>query len=725
MNSPDFARMNFDQAYDKPDRSAWLKKLESKTGKSFEDLRKSSLEKIDIDPIYNLDSTRDLEHINFTAGIAPFLRGPYPTMYLMRPWTIRQYAGFSTAEESNAFYKRNIAAGQKGLSVAFDLATHRGYDSDHPRVVGDVGKAGVAIDSILDMNILFDSIDLSKMSVSMTMNGAVLPVMAFYIVAALEQGATYEQLAGTIQNDILKEYMVRNTYIYPPAPSMRIIADIFEFTSKHMPRFNSISISGYHMQEAGATADLEMGYTLADGLQYVRTGIDAGIDIDAFAPRLSFFWAIGMNYFMEIAKMRAARLLWAKIIKQFNPKNDKSMALRTHSQTSGWSLTEQDPYNNVMRTCIEAMAATLGHTQSLHTNALDEAIALPTDFSARIARNTQIYLQEETGICDVIDPWGGSYYVEKLTHDLYLRAWAHIQEVEELGGMAKAIESGIPKMRIEEAAARRQAKIDSGSESIIGINKYRLDKEDPLEILNIDNTAVRQSQIDRLNKLKAERDPAKVEAALHAITKATESGNGNLLELSIEAAKARCTLGEISSAIEKVVGRHKAVMRTISGVYSSEYASPNDIEEVRQMTVKFEQEQGRRPRILVAKMGQDGHDRGAKVISTAFADLGFDVDVGPLFQTPEETALQAVENDVHIVGVSSLAAGHKTLLPQLVAELKKLGRDDIMVVIGGVIPHQDYDYLYEHGAAEIFGPGTVIPTAAKSMMEDLFERYSD
>lgn len=725
MKSPDFSKIPFNDNFSKPSKEDWEKYLVEEIGSGTENLSIDTLEKIKISPIYSLDDSKDYEHIDFTAGIPPFLRGPYPTMYLMRPWTVRQYAGFSTAEESNAFYRRNIAAGQKGLSVAFDLATHRGYDSDHPRVVGDVGKAGVAIDSILDMEILFNGIDLSKMSVSMTMNGAVLPVLAFYIVAALEQGATYEQLSGTIQNDILKEYMVRNTYIYPPEPSMRIIADIFEFTSKNMPKFNSISISGYHMQEAGATADLEMGYTIADGLEYIRAGINAGIDIDAFAPRLSFFWAIGMNYFMEIAKMRAGRLLWAKITKQFNPKNEKSMALRTHSQTSGWSLTEQDPYNNVMRTCIEAMGAALGHTQSLHTNALDEAIALPTDFSARIARNTQIYLQEETGINDVIDPWGGSYYVEKLTYELYTKAWAHIQEIEGLGGMAKAIESGIPKMRIEEAAARRQAKIDSGSESIIGINKYRLDKEDPIEILDIDNTAVRQSQLNRLEKLKANRDNSLVEQTLNAITKATETGEGNLLELSIEAAKARASLGEISYAIEKVVGRHKAVLRTISGVYSSEYAEQSEISEVRELADKFEEHEGRRPRILVAKMGQDGHDRGAKVISTAFADLGFDVDVGPLFQTPEETAKQAVENDVHIVGVSSLAAGHKTLLPQLVSELKKLGREDILVVIGGVIPHQDYEYLYKEGAAEIFGPGTVIPRAAKKLMEDLFERYSD
>ncbi|MFA5512567.1 MAG: methylmalonyl-CoA mutase, partial [Candidatus Kapaibacterium sp.] len=661
-------------------------------------------------------------HIGFTAGIAPFLRGPYPTMYVSRPWTIRQYAGFSTAEESNAFYRRNLAAGQQGVSVAFDLATHRGYDSDHERVVGDVGKAGVAIDSILDMKILFDSIPLDRISVSMTMNGAVLPVLAFYIVTALEQGASMDQLSGTIQNDILKEYMVRNTYIYPPEPSMRIIADIFEFTSRNMPKFNSISISGYHMQEAGATADIEMGYTLADGLEYVRTGLKAGIDIDKFAPRLSFFWAIGMNYFMEVAKMRAARLLWAKIIKQFNPKDAKSMALRTHSQTSGWSLTEQDPFNNIIRTCMEAMGAVLGHTQSLHTNALDEAIALPTDFSARIARNTQIYLQEETMITRVIDPWGGSHYVEKLTAELVKKGWQHILEIEELGGMAKAIESGIPKMRIEEAAARRQARIDSGAESIIGVNRFRPDNEDPIEILEVDNTAVRIQQIKRLEKLRADRNEDEVRASLDAITNAAETGKGNLLELAIKAAQVRASLGEISYAVEKVTGRHNAMTRTISGVYSSEYAEKSAIDEVRKLTDEFEKVEGRRPRILVAKMGQDGHDRGAKVISTAFADMGFDVDVGPLFQTPRETAKQAVENDVHIIGVSSLAAGHKTLLPQLMKELESLDRQDILVCIGGVIPQQDYEFLYESGASEIFGPGTIIPDAARKLMKDLFDR---
>ncbi|PKL84985.1 MAG: methylmalonyl-CoA mutase [Ignavibacteriae bacterium HGW-Ignavibacteriae-1] len=722
MKKPDFSKikLDFDKAENKFED--WKEIFLNDMNSDFPELKINSMENIPIDPLYNIDDENQLEHTKFTAGIAPFLRGPYPTMFVTRPWTIRQYAGFSTAEESNAFYRRNIEAGQQGLSVAFDLATHRGYDSDHERVVGDVGKAGVAIDSILDMKVLFDGIPLDKVSVSMTMNGAVLPVLAFYIVAALEQGVKYEQLTGTIQNDILKEYMVRNTYIYPPEPSMRIIADIFEFTSQNMPKFNSISISGYHMQEAGATADIEMGYTLADGLEYVRTGIKAGIDIDAFAPRLSFFWAIGMNYFMEVAKMRAARLIWSKIIKQFNPKNAKSLALRTHSQTSGWSLTEQDPYNNVVRTCMEAMGAVLGHTQSLHTNALDEAIALPTDFSARIARNTQIYLQEETGITKVIDPWGGSYYVEKLTYELVKKAWTHIQEIENLGGMAKAIESGIPKMRIEEAAARRQARIDSGAEYIIGVNKYRLEHEDPLEILNIDNSAVRDQQLKRLEELKANRNENDVEMALDAITKSIETGEGNLLELSIKAAQVRASLGEISSAIEKIVGRHNAQTRTISGVYSSSYAESGAIDKVRDLTDQFEALEGRRPRILVAKMGQDGHDRGAKVISTAFADMGFDVDVGPLFQTPRETAKQAVENDVHIIGVSSLAAGHKTLVPQLVAELKTLGRDDIIICVGGVIPPQDYEFLYQNGADEIFGPGTIIPLAAEKLMHDLLDK---
>jgi len=679
-------------------------------------------EQIDVKPLYTFNDIKEFKHTSFTAGIPPFLRGPYATMYVTRPWTVRQYAGFSTAEESNAFYRRNLAAGQKGLSIAFDLATHRGYDSDHERVVGDVGKAGVAVDSILDMRILFDGIPLDKMSVSMTMNGAVLPIMAFYIVAAEEQGVEQKQLTGTIQNDILKEYMVRNTYIYPPEVSMKIIADIFEYTSQNMPKFNSISISGYHMQEAGATADIELGYTLADGLEYVKTGIKAGIDIDAFAPRLSFFWGIGMNYFMEVAKLRAARLLWAKLIKQFNPKNPKSMSLRTHSQTSGWSLTEQDPFNNVARTCIEAMAAALGHTQSLHTNALDEAIALPTDFSARIARNTQLFLQNETGICKVIDPWGGSYYVEYLTDQLVKKAWEHIQEIESLGGMAKAIETGLPKMRIEEAAARRQAHIDSGAEVIIGVNKYRLEHEDPIDILEVDNTAVRESQIARLKKLRENRDDEKVKKALDEITKAAETGEGNLLQLAVEAARIFASLGEISNAVEKVSGRHKAIIRSISGVYSSEYEESEEIENVRRLADEFEQNEGRRPRIMVAKMGQDGHDRGAKVISTAFADLGFDVDIGPLFQTPAETAAQAVENDVHVIGMSSLAAGHKTLLPQLIEELRKLGREDIMVVVGGVIPAQDYEYLKENGASLIFGPGTVIPVSARKVIEELNQR---
>jgi methylmalonyl-CoA mutase len=714
--------MDYDGSAPQQSYETWRARVEKESGIPLDDLIWKTMEQIDVKPLYTEEDTRNLEHLGFVAGLPPFLRGPYPTMYVARPWTVRQYAGFSTAEESNAFYRRNLAAGQKGLSIAFDLATHRGYDSDHKRVLGDVGKAGVAVDSILDMEILFDGIPLDQMSVSMTMNGAVLPVMAFYIVAAEEQGVKQEQLTGTIQNDILKEYMVRNTYIYPPEPSMRIIADIFAYTSQNMPRFNSISISGYHMQEAGATADLELAYTLADGLDYVRTGLRAGMDVDTFAPRLSFFWAIGMNYFMEVAKMRAGRLLWAKLIKQFNPKDSRSMSLRTHSQTSGWSLQEQDPFNNVARTCIEAMAAALGHTQSLHTNALDEAIALPTDFSARIARNTQLFLQDETSICRVVDPWGGSYYVEALTDALVKRAWANMQEVEELGGMTRAIETGLPKMRIEEAAARRQARIDSARETVVGLNRYRLAKEDALEILEVDNTAVLQSQVKRLEKLRANRDNEKVQAALNAITHASESGEGNLLALAIEAARARASLGEISEAIEKVVGRHQAVIRAISGVYSSEFSQNENIAEVRAMTDDFEQREGRRPRILVAKMGQDGHDRGAKVIATAFADLGFDVDIGPLFQTPEETARQAVENDVHIVGMSSLAAGHKTLLPQLVEELRKLGREDIMVVIGGVIPAQDYDFLREHGASAVFGPGTVIPIAAKKVLDELHQR---
>ncbi len=680
------------------------------------------MEQIDVRPLYTAADTAGLPNLDHAAGLPPFLRGPYPTMYVGRPWTVRQYAGFSTAEESNAFYRRNLAGGQRGLSVAFDLATHRGYDSDHPRVVGDVGKAGVAISSLRDMQILFDRIPLDKMSVSMTMNGAVLPIMAFYIVAAEEQGVSHAQLTGTIQNDILKEYMVRNTYIYPPEPSMRIIGDIFAYTAREMPKFNSISISGYHMQEAGATADIELGYTLADGLEYVRTGLRAGLSIDDFAPRLSFFWAIGMNYFMEIAKMRAARLLWARLIKQFNPREAKSMALRTHCQTSGWSLTEQDPFNNVARTCLEAMAAVLGHTQSLHTNALDEAIALPTDFSARIARNTQLYLQHETGITQIVDPWGGSYLVETLTDELARRALSHIQEIDKLGGMAKALESGLPKMRIEEAAARRQARIDSGQETIVGVNKYRLDHEDPIDILEVDNTAVREQQVARLAEVRAGRDAQAVTHALDALTQAAATGEGNLLELAVDAARARATLGEISGALESVWGRHKAVIRSIAGVYRAEFGEQDDITRVRRMADDFAAVEGRRPRILVAKMGQDGHDRGAKVIATAFADLGFDVDIGPLFQTPDEVARQAMENDVHVVGVSSLAAGHKTLLPQLAAELAALGRDDIVIVIGGVIPAQDYDYLYAHGATAIFGPGTVVPVAAERILRELRQR---
>jgi methylmalonyl-CoA mutase len=678
-------------------------------------------EQIDVKTAYTKEDLEDMEHLHYAAGLAPFLHGPYSSMYVMQPWTVRQYAGFSTAEESNAFYRRNLAAGQKGLSIAFDLATHRGYDSDHERVVGDVGKAGVAVDSILDMKILFDQIPLDKMSVSMTMNGAVLPVLAFYIVAGLEQGVRLDQLSGTIQNDILKEFMVRNTYIYPPDFSMKIIADIFEYTSKNMPKFNSISISGYHMQEAGATADIELAYTLADGLEYLRTGVNAGMDIDTFAPRLSFFWAVGMNHFMEIAKMRAARMLWAKLVKQFNPKNPKSMALRTHSQTSGWSLTEQDPFNNVARTCIEAMAAALGHTQSLHTNALDEAIALPTDFSARIARNTQIYIQEETQICRAVDPWAGSYYVEKLTEEIANKAWALIEEVEKLGGMAKAIETGVPKMRIEEAAARKQARIDTKKDTIVGINKYRLEKEDPIDILDVDNTAVREAQLKRLAKLKAERNNAEVNAALKAIEECAKSGKGNLLELAIIAAQKRATLGEISDACEKHAGRYKAVIRSISGVYMSESKDDANYNKAKELVQKFAEKEGRQPRIMIAKMGQDGHDRGAKVVSTGYADLGFDVDIGPLFQTPAEAAKQAVENDVHIMGVSSLAAGHKTLVPQVIAELKKLGREDIMVIVGGVIPTQDYKFLYDSGVAGVFGPGTSIPVAAIKMLEIMLE----
>jgi len=706
---PDFSKINFN----KPEIS--VKKTEQKGTKFL------TPEKIEMDAFCTQEDLKGLEHLNYAAGLPPFLRGPYSTMYVMQPWTIRQYAGFSTAEESNAFYRRNLAAGQKGLSVAFDLATHRGYDSDHERVEGDVGKAGVAIDSILDMKILFDQIPLDKMSVSMTMNGAVLPVLAFYIVTGLEQGATLEQLSGTIQNDILKEFMVRNTYIYPPAISMRIIADIFEYTSKKMPKFNSISISGYHIQEAGATADIELAYTLADGLEYLRTGVNAGMDIDTFAPRLSFFWGVGMNHFTEIAKMRAARMLWAKIVKQFNPKNPKSMALRTHSQTSGWSLTEQDPYNNIARTCTEAMAAVLGHTQSLHTNALDEAIALPTDFSARIARNTQIYLQEETGITKTVDPWAGSFYVEKLTHEIAHKAWQLIEEVEKLGGMAKAIETGIPKMRIEEAAAGKQARIDSGKDTIVGVNKYRLEKEAPMDTLEIDNTAVRKSQIERLLKLKAERNNEDVQKALNAITEAVRLGKGNLLELSVDAAAKRASLGEISYAIEKISGRYKAVIRTVSGVYSNESKNDMSFQKAVELANKFAKKEGRRPRIMIAKMGQDGHDRGAKVVATGYADIGFDVDMGPLFQTPAEAAKQAVENDVHILGISSLAAGHKTLIPQVIAELKKLGREDIMVICGGVIPHQDYQFLYDAGVVGIFGPGTSVSLAAVKILEILLD----
>jgi methylmalonyl-CoA mutase len=678
-------------------------------------------ELIPVKSIYTFEDIKGMEHLNYAAGIPPFLRGPYSGMYAMKPWTIRQYAGFSTAEESNSFYRRNLAAGQKGLSVAFDLATHRGYDSDHERVTGDVGKAGVAIDSILDMKILFDRIPLDRMSVSMTMNGAVLPIMAFYIVTALEQGASLEELSGTIQNDILKEFMVRNTYIYPPEFSMRIIADIFKYTSVNMPKFNSISVSGYHMQEAGATCDIELAYTLADGLEYLRTGLKAGLDIDAFAPRISFFWGVGMNHFMEIAKMRAARMLWAKIVSQFNPRNPKSLALRTHSQTSGWSLTEQDPYNNVGRTCIEAMAAALGHTQSLHTNALDEAIALPTDFSARIARNTQIYLQEETNICKAIDPWAGSYYVESLTDQIAHRAWDLILEVEKLGGMAKAIESGVPKMRIEEAAARAQARIDSGIQTIVGTNRYRLEKEDPLETLEVDNTCVRDAQIHRLEQLRTGRDEQECRKSLDEITRCCETGEGNLLELAVKAAAARASLGEISYACEKIVGRYKAVIKTISGVYSSEYRPDDDFKEAKRLVAEFAKKAGRQPRIMIAKMGQDGHDRGAKVVSTGYADIGFDVDIGPLFQTPAEAAKQAIENDVHVLGVSSLAAGHKTLIPEVINELKKLGREDILVVAGGVIPAQDYNYLYEAGVSAIFGPGTSVSKAARQIIQVLLK----
>ena len=719
MKLPDYTQLAFESTPSAGHAADWRKAARAESGGPDALGDWQTLEQIPVKPVYTSADLADVEHLDYTAGIAPFLRGPYATMYVLKPWTIRQYAGFSTATESNAFYRRNLAAGQTGLSVAFDLATHRGYDSDHPRVVGDVGKAGVAVDSVLDMQALFKGIPLDRISVSMTMNGAVLPVLAFYIAAAIEQGVKPEQLAGTIQNDILKEYMVRNTYIYPPGPSMKIIADIFAYTSKNMPKFNSISISGYHMQEAGATADLELAYTLADGLEYLRTGLKAGMDIDAFAPRLSFFWAQGKDLFMEVAKMRAGRLLWAKLVRQFNPKNQKSMALRTHSQTSGWSLTEQDPFNNVARTCVEAMAATLGHTQSLHTNSLDEAIALPTDFSARIARNTQLFLQAETGICNVVDPWGGSYYVERLTHELVQKAWSHIEEVEKLGGMAKAIETGVPKLRIEEAAARRQARIDSGLETIVGVNKYQLEREAPMDILEVDNTAVREAQIRQLQQLKAERDSARVRQTLDALTESARTGEGNLLALSIEAAQARATLGEISDALEKHFGRYQAQIRSVAGVYRAAYAGRDDVANVRGMTDAFAEREGRRPRILIAKLGQDGHDRGAKVVATAMADMGFDVDIGPLFQTPEEAARMAVENDVHVVAMSSLAAGHKTLLPQLVGELGKLGRADILVVCGGVIPAQDDAYLYEHGAVAIFGPGTPVPQSAAQVLEKL------
>jgi len=685
----------------------------------------STAEDIDVKSNYSEKDIEKLHHLDFAAGIAPYLRGPYATMYVQRPWTIRQYAGFSTAEDSNAFYRRNLAAGQKGLSVAFDLATHRGYDSDHERVVGDVGKAGVAIDSVEDMKILFDQIPLDKMSVSMTMNGAVLPIMAFYIVAAQEQGVAPEELAGTIQNDILKEFMVRNTYIYPPTPSMKIVSDIFEFAAEKMPKFNSISISGYHMQEAGATCDIELAYTLADGLEYIRTGIEAGMDIDSFAPRLSFFWGIGMNHFMEIAKMRAARILWAKLVKQFNPKDKRSLSLRTHCQTSGWSLTRQDPFNNVARTCIEAAAAVFGGTQSLHTNALDEAMALPTDFSARIARNTQIYLQEETQITRTVDPWAGSYYVENLTNDIVEKAWKLIEEIEELGGMTKAIEAGIPKLRIEEAAARKQARIDSGLDIIVGVNKYVLEKEDPLQILDVDNEMVRNGQLERLKKIKESRNAKNVTECLSKLTQCAQTGEGNLLALAIEAARERVTLGEISDALEVVFGRYKAQIKSFSGVYSKEISKDPSFEKARQMADKFAELEGRRPRIMIAKMGQDGHDRGAKVVATGYADVGFDVDIGPLFQTPGEVAKQAIENDVHILGISSLAAGHKTLVPQVISEIKKLGREDIMVIVGGVIPAQDYEFLFDAGAMAVYGPGTKISEAAIEMLQVLIDSVDE
>ena len=709
MKKPDFSNISFDQL-------EWDSQSVIKENNSFE-----TPEGIPVKSVFNSSDCSKIKHEGFSAGLPPFLRGPYSAMYASRPWTIRQYAGFSTAEESNAFYRRNLASGQKGLSIAFDLATHRGYDSDHERVTGDVGKAGVAVDSILDMEILFDQIPLDQMSVSMTMNGAVLPIMAFYIVAAEEQGVDQSKLSGTIQNDILKEFMVRNTFVYPPKPSMRIISDIFKYTSEHMPKFNSISISGYHMQEAGATADLELAFTLADGLEYLRTGIEAGVDVDVLAPRLSFFWAIGMNHFMEIAKMRAARLLWAKLVKRFNPKNPKSMALRTHSQTSGWSLTAQDPYNNIARTCVEAMAAAFGHTQSLHTNALDEAIALPTDFSARIARNTQIYLQEETDITKVVDPWAGSYYIEYLTDELAKKALDIINEIEEMGGMAKAIESGMPKLKIEEAAARKQARIDTQKDVIVGVNKYQTDEETEIDLLEVDNDAVRNAQISRLKKLKTERDQQTTDQALRALAECARTGEGNLLDLSVKAARARATLGEISSAMEETFGRHVPKTSAVSGVFAKEVSDNKEVKEVQKLIEEFEELDGRRPRIMVAKMGQDGHDRGAKVIATSFADLGFDVDIGPLFQTPEEVAKQATENDVHVVGASSLAAGHKTLVPALIAELKRLGREDIMVIAGGVIPPKDYDFLYDAGVSGVFGPGSKISDAAKDILEKLIK----
>jgi methylmalonyl-CoA mutase len=721
---PDFTQISLGRASRKASEESWRGHFTAETGSAPEERLWHTPEGIDIKPLYTAHDLDGLDHLRTMPGVAPFLRGPYPTMYVDKPWTVRQYAGFSTAQASNAFYRRNLAAGQKGLSVAFDLATHRGYDSDHPRVAGDVGMAGVAIDSILDMKTLFDGIPLDQMSVSMTMNGAVLPVLAGYIVAAEEQGVSADKLSGTIQNDILKEFMVRNTYIYPPVPSMRIISDIFAYTSQHMPKFNSISISGYHLQEAGATADLELAYTLADGVEYARAGLAAGLTIDQFAPRLSFFWAIGMNFFMEVAKMRAGRMLWAKLIKGFNPKSDKSLSLRTHSQTSGWSLTAQDVFNNVVRTCIEAMASTQGHTQSLHTNALDEALALPTDFSARIARNTQLFLQQESGTCRVIDPWAGSYYVERLTHDLAARAWTRIQEVESTGGMAKAIETGMPKMRIEEAAARTQARIDSGRQTVVGVNKYRLDEAETIEVLKVDNSAVRAQQIAQLERLRAERDSVRCSQALEALTNAAASNSGNLLGLSVDAIRARATVGEISDALEKVFGRHRAEIRTIAGVYLGEVGHmTSNVDKARAMADKFAENDGRRPRIMVVKMGQDGHDRGQKVIATAFADLGFDVDVGPLFQTPEEAARQAVENDSHIIGVSSLAAGHLTLVPMLKAALEKLGAGDTLIVVGGVVPPQDYDALYKAGATAIFPPGTVISEAAIDLLRILNEKH--